>query len=84
MAIVSCLAKKEVTSGKCMWFYRFGTLSQSKSPYKKIIGQMGLVLCEGFLTLTHGREPFKDVFGFYFKNPNHPVNQEINKWYAKG
>lgn len=83
MAAVSYMAKREVTSGKCLWFYRLSVLTLSGSAYRNCIGRLGLWLGEKMLKCQHGSEPFKDVFGFYFKNPNHPVNQEIQKWYVK-
>lgn len=71
----------EGTSGKCLWFYRFNTLKLSKNPFKKLIGNVGIKLGELCMRKEHGKNAFIDVFKNYFKDPNHPINQEIIKYY---
>lgn len=72
----------EGTSGKCLWFYRFGVLTLSNSLYKRSIGKVGLWLGELCMKREHGAEAFIDVFNNYFKDPQHPINQEIVKYYG--
>lgn len=82
ISIFSYKKPKAVTSGKCLWFYRFGVLSLSKSPYKSFIGKVGLGMGELLLKAQHGSKGFLDVFSIYFKNKNHPINKEIAKYYV--
>jgi hypothetical protein len=81
MAVHSYLKPKEVTSGKCLWFYRFQALRLFKGVWGRLIGSLGVSLGERLMKRQHGSQPFRDVFNFYFKNQNHPVNQEIKKYY---
>ena len=81
MSIFSLIEPANITSGKCLWFYRFGILTLSENPYKRFIGSFGLLMAEKLLKKEHGDKPFISVFGYYFKDKNHPINIEIEKYY---
>lgn len=70
----------EETSGKCLWFARFGVLSLSDNLFKRSLGKIGLVLGLKLMRHDHGDEAFQNAFGYYFKEYSHPVNQEIREW----
>lgn len=80
IAIHSLLAERGKTSGKCMWFSRFGCLSLSDNGFKAFIGNVGLSISNLLLRREHGSQPFKDVFSIYFVE-EHPVNVEIRRYY---
>jgi hypothetical protein len=73
--LVSIMARREVTSGKCLWFTRLSSVSNTKTSIGFIAAAMlGLAT----FVLSMKGENWKDIFAFYFKNPEHPINQEFN------
>jgi len=82
-AMVSYLKPRNETSGKCMWFLRFGVMSVSKNYILKIVGKLGLALGNKLMVKYHGEKPFIDVFSYYFKDENHPCRVEIKEWYRE-
>ena len=73
------------TSGKCLWFLRFGTLMLSKNKILQKVGKSGMILAEKMLEKEHGKNPFIDVFGIYFQEPLHPIRMQIVRFYdSKG
>lgn len=83
MSVPSYVQNRSKTSGKCLWFYRFGILSLSGGFWKRLVGKVGIGIGEVLMRPQHGSQAFIDVFSTYFKNRNHPINIEIRKWYAK-
>lgn len=78
----SFLRPRQETSGKCLWFYRFGVLTLSERSLARLIGKVGLSMGAWLLKREHGDMAFIGVFRIYFTDPNHPVNHEILKWYG--
>lgn len=83
ISIHSLLKPREVTSGKCLWFLRFGTLALSGNYYLQLVGKAGIILLDTLLRARHGRLPLTDVFGIYYKDVNHPIRKEIEVYYGK-
>ena len=73
--LVSIMANKTVTSGKCLWFLRLSSVSNVDN----ILGKIAAVML-GITTfiLSLKGENWKDIFAFYFKNKQHPINREFN------
>lgn len=80
-AIYTFFHKREVTSGKCLWFTRFATMSLSNNLIVKGVGKLGLKIADLMLRKEHGDKPFIDVFNIYFKNYGHPCREEIKVYY---
>lgn len=83
IALVSYVKPREATSGKCLWFLRFGTMSASKNYILKVIGKIGLAIGNKTMLKYHGENPFEDVFSYYFKDVSHPCRVEIKEWYRE-
>lgn len=68
MMIVTLLGKKEDTSGKLLWWTRVMSL---RGKIKKWI----------FLKVAPllMRQSYEEVFAFYFKDPEHPINLALKK-----
>ena len=79
--LFSLMSKRQVTSGKCLWFLRLTTLSLSRDPWLSTLADLYLVLTTLLLTIVHGSEPWIDVFSIYFKRSDHPIRSQIEELY---
>ena len=79
--LFSLMKRRQVTSGKCLWFLRLTTLSLSHDPWLSTLADLYLVLTTLILSVAHGNEPWIDVFSIYFKNPDHPIRSQIEEIY---
>lgn len=81
ISIVSYIEEQGRTSGKCMWFTRFGTMTLSKNPILSAFGKLGFHIGNFLMKKQHGDKPFQDAFEIYFKNDGHPCREEIRRIY---
>ena len=79
--LVSLMRRREITSGKCLWFLRLTTLSMSQCPWLSSVATVYILLSNLILSVAHGNEPWQDIFRIYFKNPNHPIHEQIEELY---
>jgi len=79
--LFSLMKRREVTSGKCLWFLRLTTLSMSQCPWLSSVATVYILLSNLILSVAHGNEPWQDIFRIYFKNPNHPIHEQIREIY---
>lgn len=82
IALVSFLRPREETSGKCLFFTRFGTMSLSKNYILRTVGKIGLAIGEKVMVKQYGEHPYIGMFDYYFKNEGHPCRVEIRKLYG--
>lgn len=81
ISFLTFLRERGNTSGKCLWFTRFGTMSLSKNLILKAVGKMGLWFGDFFMEPEHGDKPLQDVFSIYFANAGHPCREEAKELY---
>ena len=79
--LFSLMKRREITSGKCLWFLRLTTLSMSQCPWLSSVATVYILLSNLILSVAHGNEPWQDIFRIYFKNPNHPIHEQIREIY---
>ena len=79
--LFSLMKRREITSGKCLWFLRLTTLSMSQCPWLSSVATVYILLSNLILSVAHGSEPWDDIFSIYFKNPMHPIREGIREIY---
>ena len=73
--LVSILANRRVTSGKCLWFLRLSSVSNTPTPIGYIAA---LYLAIATFVLSFKGENWQGIFACYFKNIDHPINREMS------
>lgn len=81
MSLITCSAKRERTSGKCLWWMRLNILSLHSSNLVRTISKYILTVITKLLQKEHGKNPWIDIFNIYFRNPDHPVRLNIGRLY---
>jgi hypothetical protein len=76
----SCIAKRNRTSGKCLWFLRLNILNLK---YNNFATRSLLKLSEVLMKDLHGSRPYKDSFDVYFKDKEYPIHKLMEKYYDK-
>ena len=83
-SVISCVAPRGKTSGKCLWWLRLQTLKLHPNKLLSLIGSSTLKLVENVMSKEHGDKVWIDTFSIYFAEPDHPVNELIREYYGKG
>lgn len=81
-SMVSCVASRERTSGKMMWWLRWTTLGLHSSKIVSSLSKMSWWVCEKILIKAHGTSPMVDISAIYFKEENHPVRRLFRELYG--
>lgn len=77
----SLMRTRQNTSSKCLWFLRLTTMSMSQCPWLSSIATVYILLSNVILSFRHGSEPWIDIFRIYFRNPNHPIHEQVREIY---